>query len=174
MLLCGALWLITKTVLLYLTTMEVSVMTGTLLNLFFIMLIALFTIHRRLRTVADSSFLEDVKHVAQNTVRYAALATGLLLVFNHGIARDINLARQVNIEREINSHFETEEAWQRFIEENPNQAGADREQLREESLNNFKLYTSWYVQTTLALLSLVFFAILASVFTTLLWRNLFR
>lgn len=174
MLICGGLWITTKTVMLYLTSMEVSVMTGTMLNLFFIMLIALFTIHRRLRSGADSSFLEDAKEVAKNTVRYAVLATALLLVFNYGIARDVNLAKQISIEREITRQFDSDEAWQSFIEEHPAQAGADRAKLREDSLNNFKLYSSWYVQTTLALLGLVFFALLASVFTTLLWRNLFR
>ena len=173
-LLCGALWLITKTVLLYLTTLEVNVITGTLLNLFFIMLIAVFSIHRQLRSAPNSSFLEDVKEVAKNTARYALLAVGLLVVFNYGIAGEINTARQISIEREITSHFDSDEAWQKFIEENPAQAKADREQLREDSLNNFKLYSSWYVQATLALLALVFFALIASVFTTLMWRNLFQ
>jgi hypothetical protein len=154
--------------------MEVSVMTGTLLNLFFIMLIALFSIHRQVRSRPDGSFIEDVKEVAKNTARYALLAVGLLVVFNYGIAREINTARQISIEREITSHFDTDEAWQAFIEENPAQAKADREKLREDSLSNFRLYSSWYFQTTLALLGLVFFALIASVFTTLLWRNLFR
>lgn len=173
-LLCGGLWLVTKTVLLYLVPLESGVIAGTLLSLFFIMLIAVYTIHRRVRNVPDGTFLEDARAVMRNTARYAVLATVLFTVYMYGIASDITQAHRISIEREISSHFATEEAFQAFVKENPAMAGGDREVLREESLSNFRLYTSWYVQTTLALLGLVIYATIAAVITTAFWRNLFR
>lgn len=157
----------------FLVPMETGVIAGTLLNLFFIMLIAVYTIHRRLRTVKDTSFLEDIRAVMRGTASYAVLATVLFSVYMYGIAGDVTATHQAAVQQEIMSHFETDEAFAAFIESNPQFEGGDREKIREESLGNFQLYASWYVQTTLSLLGLVVFATFASLITTVFWRNLF-
>jgi hypothetical protein len=173
-LLCGALWLVTKSVLMFLVPLETGIIAGTLLNLFFIMLIAVYTIHRRLRHKQSSNFIDDARAVMRSTVKYALLATVLFTVYMYGIAREITDAHQAGIEAEIHSHFATDEAFDLFIKENPRLEGIDRETALQESLDSFRLYASWYVQTTLSLLGLMVFATLAAVFTTLFWRNLFQ
>lgn len=175
-LVCGAIWLITKTVLMYLVPLETNVAAGTMLNLFFILLIAIFSIHRRLRVTGvpeNNSFLDDLKAVMRNTARYALLATLLIGVFVYVIGKDEYEARQYTIEQEIDSYFSNEEAYQNFIIENPQYANVDREEARSEALESFRLYGAWYVQGTLALVGLLVFATLSAIFSTLLWRNLF-
>lgn len=158
----------------YLVPMETGVVAGTMLNLFFILLIAVYTIHRRLKTTSETSFLEDIRAVMRSTAGYALLATVLFTAYMYGIAGDVTAAHQAAVENEIASHFATDEAFEEFIASNPQLDGGDRETLREESLNNFRLYASWYVQTTLSLLGLVVFATFASLVATAFWRNLFR
>lgn len=158
----------------YLVPMETGVIAGTLLNLFFIMLIAVYTIHRRLRTVKETSFLEDIRAVMRSTAGYAILATVLFTAYMYGIAGEVTAAHQAAVEHEISSHFATDEAFAEFLKNNPQLEGLDRDTVREESLSNFRLYASWYVQTTLSLLGLVVFATFAALITTAFWRNLFR
>lgn len=158
----------------YLVPMETGIIAGTLLNLFFIMLIAVYTIHRRLRTLKETSFLEDIRAVMRNTAGYAFLATVLFTAYMYGVAADVTAAHQAAVENEIASHFATDEAFAEFLKSNPQLEGSDRATVREESISNFRLYASWYVQTTLSLLGLVVFATVASLITTIFWRNLFR
>lgn len=171
-LLCGALWLITKTILLYNVPMESGVVAGTLLNLFFIMLVGLYTIHRKVKHGASESFLEDLRAVLRSSMKYVLLATVLFGIFMFGVARDVNMAHQKRIETEIESHFNTEESYAKFLEENPNLTGTPREEAMDSALSSFRMYSSWYVQTTLALLALVVFAVFSSIITTAFWRNL--
>jgi len=173
-LLCGVLWLMTKAVLLFLVPLETGIIAGTLLNLFFIMLVAVYTMHRRTRETGERSFLEDARAVMRSTAMYALLAAVLFVVYMYGIAHEVTTAHQLSIEREITSHFATDEAFAEFLKENPALVGSDRETLLEESLSSFRLYTSWYVQATLSLLGLVVFATLAALITTAFWRNLMR
>jgi hypothetical protein len=170
--LCGALWLLTKTVLLYTAPMESGVIAGTLLNLFFIMLVSLYTIHRNVKKGSAESFIEDLRAVLRSTMKYALLATVLFGVFMFGVAADVNAEHRQRVESEIESHFSTDEAYAKFIEENPNLTGTPREEALEKALSSFRMYSSWYVQTTLALLGLVVFSVFASIITTVFWRNL--
>lgn len=170
--LCGLLWLLTKTVLLYLVPLETGIIAGTLLNLFFIMLIAVYSIHRRTRTAVHSSFLEDIRAVLRNTARYVLLAVGLYVAFMFGIARSVTDAHQLSIENEIISQYSDDEMYAEYLQERPELEGIDREKAMEESLSSFRLYASWYVQATLALMALMIFAIFASLISTAFWRNL--
>lgn len=170
--LCGVLWLLTKTILLYTAPMDTGVIAGTLLNLFFIMLVGLYTINRKVKSGQAESFLEDLRAVLRSTMKYALLATLLFGVFMFGIAAKVNDGHRQRVENEIESHFNSDEAYAKFLEENPNLTGTPREAARDKALSSFRMYSSWYVQTTLALLGLVVFGVFASIITTAFWRNL--
>ncbi len=170
--LCGVLWLLTKTILLYTAPRESGMIAGTLLNLFFIMLVSLYTIHRKVKMGRTESFIEDLRAVLRSTMNYALLATVLFGVFMFGIAADVNARHKQRIESEIESHFNTDEAYAKIIEDNPNLKGTPREEALEKELSRFRMAFSWYKQTTLALLGLVVFGVFASIITTVFWRNL--
>lgn len=177
-LICAALWLITKVVLLQFVPFETNVQAGVMLNLFFILLIGIFAIRRVSRRVpkAQRHFLEDVKAVARGTMQYVLAAVVALALFNYVIAKDDIAARQASLRQEITEQYEDQEFFEELKRQNPQIADMSRAEARDAALDNFDQFTSiyekWYVQLTLALLALMIAAVLYSILVTVLWRFL--
>ena len=173
---CVGLWLATKTGLLFVLPFEQNVSAGVMMNLFFILLIAVFTIRRKVKdTLAGQShFLDDLKTVVRATSKYVIFAIIALGIFNYAIAKDTIALKNDKARSEIEESFATEESYQAKVAENPNLVGIDREEAKEKSIEAFEFFGKWYVQMTLALLALMATAIAYSLLASLLWRNLMR
>ena len=173
-LICAALWITTKVVLLSFVPFETNVTAGVMLNLFFIVLIGVYTIRKKVKETPKemAHALDDIKSVAKATAKYVLWAIVLLFAFNQFIAKPTLDKRIENIKAEISAQYDDEAKYQELLLTNPPIGEMDREEAKAQALQGFDMYTKWYVQLTLALLGLMAAAIIYSILVSILWRNL--
>lgn len=145
-----------------------------MLNLFFIVLIGVFTIRKKVREVpkSDSHIIDDIKTVAKATVKYVLWAVFLLALFNNVIAKQTVDLREAEIRASIVEQYDDEALYNEMIEANPTLAEIDKAEAKAKALDGFEMYTKWYVQITLALIGLMAAAVIYSILISILWRNL--
>ncbi|MDG1261356.1 MAG: hypothetical protein P8H59_01130 [Flavobacteriales bacterium] len=174
-LICGALWLLTKTVLHNFVSMEINTVVGVMLNMLLILVIAIFTINKKVKgTPAGSShYLDDLKAVLRATSKYVLLAIVCLGVFNYGIARESIIALQQARVDQIEQDY-SEENYKVLQETNITLQHMEREEAMTLAMDRIELFSKWYVQLTLSLIALLLAAILYSIIGSLLWRLMLR
>lgn len=174
-LICGALWLLVKTVLHNFVSMEINTVVGVMLNMLFILIIAIFAINKKVKetTAEGSHYLDDLKAVMRATSKYVLLAIVCLGVFNYGIARDSIIELQQARIQQIEQDY-SEENFKLQQETNLTLQHMDREEAMTIATERIELFSKWYVQLTLSLIALLLAAILYSVIGSLLWRLMLR
>ena len=174
-LICGALWLLAKTVLHNFVSMETTTIAGVMLNMLFILIIAIFAINKQVKNTpaGDSHYLDDLKAVMRATSKYVLLAIVCLGLFNYVIARDSIIELQQARIEQIEQDY-SEENFKLQQETNLTLQHMDREEAMTLAKERIELFSKWYVQLTLSLIALLLAAILYSVIGSLLWRLMLR
>lgn len=175
-LICGALWLITKTVLHNFISHEANVQAGVMLNLFLILLIAVFAIRQKVKGTRgkESHFLDDLKGVLRATSKYVLLSILCLAAFNYGIARQTTLNKETEYMRLIEEQYDNPENYAELQKDNFQLENVTAAEAKAQQIESFELFSKWYVQLTLSLLALMLAAILYSLLVSILWRRLMK
>lgn len=173
-LICAALWLITKVVLLQFVPFETNVQAGVMLNLFFILLIGVFAI-RRVTRHRRSDFIDSVKAVAKATSMYVLAAVFALAVFNYAIAADTIQLKYEADRKELQKVLQDGNNLAEIRANNPEAKKMTDEEIRSRSLESFDqrnefLVTRWYFALTLSFFALMIAAVFYSLVLTILWR----
>jgi len=175
-LICGALWLITKTVLHNFISLELNVKAGVMLNLFLILLVAVFAIHQKVQSTKghDYHFLDDLKTVLRATSKYVLFSVICLAIFNYGIAREATLIKKAGSLLSIDELYDIPENYAElqatdFLLEN-----VSAEEAKAKQVERFELFSKWYVQLSLPFFALILAAIIYSLLASMLWRRLMK
>lgn len=173
-LICAALWLITKVVLLQFVPFETNVQAGVMLNLFFILLVGVFAIRRVTRN-RKSDFIDSVKEVAKATSMYVLTAVFALAVFNYGIAANDIREKYEADRKELERAIQDPETLAEIRANNAEAENMTDDEIMTRSLESFDqrnefLVTRWYFALTLSFFALMIAAVLYSLILTILWR----
>lgn len=173
-LVCGGLWLTTKVILRSMVEPSTNVMVGVLVNLFFVLLVALVSIREnsRRRSKADSNMLDDIRSTAKSAVKYVLLATVLIAAYYYVVSpQEVEYRKQERVEM-VQDALGTDEAFQELAETQPELKDMDREELLKKEMDNIEFIFSPFLQVTLSLIALMAAAIFYSILVTVLWRKL--
>jgi hypothetical protein len=173
-LICGGLWLSTKIILSNLVDPSTNVMVGVMINLFFVLIVAFFSIREaeRKRTKAESNMLDDIKSTAKNTIKYVLLATFLIAAYYYVISPEEVDYRKSERTEMVMEALGTDEAFEELKQTQPELKNMKREELLQKELDNIEFIFSPFLQVTLSLIALLAAAIFYSILVTVLWRKL--
>lgn len=173
---CAALWLILKLTMRSWISIEDNVIFGSMLNMFFIVLIAAFAVRNKyVNTTSDGvskdfTLLDTIKDVCKATVSYALLATILVGSYYFVISPTEVQQRKALAETQIEKVI-TPEYFVEMQEANPIMESMDYQEYKDQQLENAYWIYSPLIQITLTLVALMVCALLYGILITVLWRT---
>ena len=169
---CAALWLIIKLAMRSWVSIEDNVIIGVMMNMFFIILIAVFAIrYKYLNTPeGESTLLDSIKDTCKASVTYAVIATILVGSYYFVISPTEVQQRKALAEQQIEEII-TEDYLNQMKAENPVLESLVLEDYKQQQLDNAYWMYSPVIQITLSLIALVVCALIYGILITVLWRT---
>ncbi|NQX92955.1 MAG: hypothetical protein HRT74_12690 [Flavobacteriales bacterium] len=154
-----------------LVSIENNLTIGVMVNLFFILLIAVFAVRKVYvgKRRHEIPGIEVVKEVTKSTLKYALLATTLVGTYYYILSPTEVETKRATAQRELEKFTEEE-----FIEQQETQE-MFKGQTYQEFVDQAKANQDWiydpFIQITFSLIALVMAAIFNAILISLLWRN---
>lgn len=170
---CGAIWIVTKLVMRSLVPIEQNLIIGVMVNILFILLVAVFAVRKKFQTTskAESTFVDTVKDVTKASVKYALLATVLVGSYYYIISPEEVATKKATAERNLEEVL-TPESFAEMQAAEPLLENQNYEDFVEQKRTNIEWIYSPFIQITFSLIALIAAAIIYSILITLLWRNI--
>jgi hypothetical protein len=173
-LLCAGLWLLVKVVLKYTVPLDQNVMVGVLMNLFFILLIAVLSIRKHVIATpkSESHLLDDMRSTARPVLKYAVLAALLIGLYNYIIAAEETAQHEQAFREQLHEQYSNVESYKEFQLANPAFMDVPAEEAEASALESFEKFNHPFAQTTVSLMALVLAGLLYAGVTAVIWRKL--
>ena len=156
-----------------LVSIEQNLIIGVMVNILFILLIAVFAVRKKFQTTTkvESTFIDTLKDVSKASVKYALLATVLVGSYYYVISTEEVQTKKATAQRNLEEEW-TQENYAEMQEAEPLLENQDFNEFIEQRQSNIEWIYSPFIQITFSLIALMLAAIIYSILISLLWRNL--